>query len=104
MTGIIKMAQKNRRLSVALRFAAIMFLMWNLQLSASTVTWTGAGPNSNWSSVTNWNCGGPCTPPMTTALSGAAVTFPAGLSGGVKLGPVDGSGTTGITLDSLTIT
>src|ERR1700683_2611333 len=105
MTGIIKMAQKNRRLSIVLRFAAIMLLMWNLQLSASTVTWTGAGPNNNLSTVANWTCGGgPCTAPMTSDLvSTADVTFPGGLSS-ARLGPVDTSSTSGITLDSLTIT
>src|ERR1700722_14683656 len=102
MTGIIKIAQANRWSSIALRFAAMMLLLWNLQLSASTVTWTGTGPNNNWASTGNWTCdGGACTPPMSTALAGADVTFPAGLAS-ARLGPVDT--TTGITLDSLTIT
>src|ERR1700722_10176148 len=102
MTGIIKIAQANRWSSIALRFAAMMLLLWNLQLSASTVTWTGTGPNNNWASPGNWSCnGGACTPPMSTALAGADVTFPAGLAS-ARLGPVDT--TTGITLDSLTIT
>jgi hypothetical protein len=102
MMGIIKMAQKNRWSSISLRFAAMMLLIWNLQLSASTVTWTGAGASNNWSTVANWTCnGGPCSPPMLTALAGADVTFPAGLSS-ARLGPVDT--TNGISLDSLTIT
>jgi fibronectin-binding autotransporter adhesin len=101
MTGIIKMAQKNWRSSITLRFAATMLLMWNLQLSASTVTWTGAGSNNNWSTVADWSCGGgACTAPMSTALSGADVTFPGGLSS-ARLAPVDA--TTGLSLDSLTI-
>jgi len=79
----------------------MMLLMWNLQLSASTVTWTGNGASDNWSSTGNWTCnGGTCPPPMLTALAGADVTFPAGLSS-TRLGPVDT--TTGVTLDSLTI-
>jgi fibronectin-binding autotransporter adhesin len=100
MTGI-KMAQKNRW-SIALRFVAVTLLLWNLQLSASTVTWTGNGASDNWSSTGNWTCnGGTCPPPMLTALAGADVTFPAGLAS-PRLGPVDT--TTGVTLDSLTIT
>jgi hypothetical protein len=96
------MAHKNRRSSIALRFAAMMLLMWNLQLSASTVTWTGTGPNNNWTTVANWTCGGgACTGPMTTALSGADVIFPAGLVSS-RLGPVDTI--SGLALDSLTIT
>src|SRR5580693_5523681 len=101
MTGI-KMAHNNRCPNIALRVAAMMLLMWNLQLSASTVTWTGAGSNNNWSTVANWNCGGgACTGPMSTALTGADVTFPGGLSS-LRLGPVDA--TTGLVLNSLTIT
>jgi len=96
------MAQKNWRSSITLRFAAMMLLMWNLQLSASTVTWTGAGPNNNWSTVADWSCGGgACTPPMSTALSGADVVFPSGLSS-PRVAPVDA--TSGLSLDSLTIT
>ena len=92
----------NRWSSIVLRFAAIMMLLWNLQLSASTVTWTGAGPSQNWSATGNWTCnGGACTAPMLTALAGADVTFPAGLTS-ARLGPVDT--TTGVALDSLTIT
>jgi len=102
MMGIIKMAQKNRWSSISLRFAAMMLLMWNLQLSASTVTWTGGGASDNWSSTGNWLCNGSaCPPPMLTALAGADVTFPAGLSG-VRVSPIDT--TPGISLDSLTIT
>jgi hypothetical protein len=101
MTGIIKMGQKNRRLSIALRFAAMMLLMWNLQLSASTITWTGNGASDNWSSTGNWTCnGGACAPPMLTTIAGGDVTFPGGLAS-PRLGPVDT--TTGISLDSLTI-
>jgi fibronectin-binding autotransporter adhesin len=95
------MAHKNRRLSIALRFAATMLLMWNLQLSASTVTWTGAGPNNNWTTVADWTCGGgACTGPMSTALSGADVVFPNNAVG-PALGPVDTI--SGLALDSLTI-
>jgi fibronectin-binding autotransporter adhesin len=102
MTGIIKMAQKNRWSSTALRLTAIMLLMWNLQLSASTVTWTGTAVNNNWATVGNWTCnGGACSAPMTGNLAGADVTFPGGLSSS-SLSPVDAS--TGVTLDSLTIT
>ena len=54
MAEIIKMAQKNRWSSTALRFTAMMLLMWNLQLSASTVTWTGSGGNDCGGSVTQW--------------------------------------------------
>jgi fibronectin-binding autotransporter adhesin len=104
MTGIIKMAHKNRCPGIALRFAAMMLLMWNLQLSASTVTWTGAGSNNNWSTVADWSCGGgPCTGPMLTALSGADVTFPGGLSS-LRVAPIDATATSGLSLDSLTIT
>jgi fibronectin-binding autotransporter adhesin len=100
MTGI-KMGQKNRW-SIALRFVAMTLLLWNLQLSASTVTWTGNGVSDNWSSTGNWTCnGGTCTAPMSTALAGADVTFPGGLTS-PRLGPVDT--TNGVTLDSLTIT
>jgi fibronectin-binding autotransporter adhesin len=102
MMGIIKMAQKNRWSSISLRFAAMLLLIWNLQLSASTVTWTGGGASDNWSSTGNWLCNGSaCPPPMLTALAGADVTFPAGLSG-VRVAPIDT--TPGISLDSLTIT
>jgi len=96
------MAQKNWWSSTALRFTAMMLLMWNLQLSASTVTWTGNGPSDNWSSVGNWTCGGgACPPPMLTALAGADVTFPGSLTS-ARLAPLDT--TTGVSLDSLTIT
>jgi hypothetical protein len=99
------MAQRNWRFSIALRFAAMMLLMWNLQLSASTVTWTGAGVNQNWSTSANWSCGGSACAVggMVAALTGADVTFPAGLSS-ARLSPVDSAATSGITLDSLTIT
>jgi fibronectin-binding autotransporter adhesin len=87
---------------MALRFTAITLLMWNLQLSASTVTWTGNGSSANWSSTGNWTCnGGACPPPMLTALAGADVTFPGGLAS-PQLSPLDT--TTGVSLDSLTIT
>jgi fibronectin-binding autotransporter adhesin len=100
MTEIIKMAQKNRWSSTALRFTAMMLLMWNLQLSASTVTWTGSGANDSWTTVGNWTCNsGACTGPMATALAGADVTFPGGLTS-AKLGPLDN---TTVSLDSLTI-
>ena len=77
-----------------------MLLMWNLQLSASTVTWTGAGPNNNWTTVTNWDCGGPCAAPMSTTLSAADVVFPNNAVG-PALGPVDTI--SGLAVDSLKI-
>jgi hypothetical protein len=99
------MAHKNRCPGIALRFAAMMLLMWNLQLSASTVTWTGAGAQPAWSATANWLCNGAaCGPPMTGDLTSTAnVTFPGGLIS-AQLGPVDTTATSGITLNSLTIT
>src|ERR1700722_19768138 len=100
------MAQKKWRSSiwrssVTLRVAAMVLLMWNLQLSASTVTWTGAGSNNNWTTVGNWSCGGgPCTAPMTTAILGNDVTLPAGLSS-ARPGPLTGG--VSFSMDSLTI-
>lgn len=83
----------------------MLLLVWNLQLSASPlqVVWTGAGPNSNWSTVSNWKCNGAsCAPPMQNNLQGADVIFPAGLSS-AHLGPVLTSTHNGLTLDSLSV-
>jgi len=101
------MAHKNRCPGIALRVAAMMLLVWNLQLSASTITWKGTGGNTAWGTSANWTCVGvTCNPGgMATALQNADVIFPA--SGvGSKLSPTDGGGansTSGVTLDSLTI-
>jgi hypothetical protein len=87
------------------RVGATLLLVWNLQLSASPlqVVWTGAGPNNNWSTVTNWKCnGGSCPAPMQNSLQGADVIFPAGLSS-ARLGPVLTSTNNNLTLDSLSV-
>ena len=88
-----------------LRVGTMLLLVWNLQLSASPlqVVWTGAGPNNNWSTVSNWKCNGAsCAPPMQNNLQGADVIFPAGLSS-AHLGPVLTSTKNGLTLDSLSV-
>ncbi len=91
--------------ATALRVGAMCLLIWNLQLSASPlqVIWTGAGPNSNWSTVSNWKCNGAaCSPPMQNNLQGADVIFPAGLSS-TRLGPVLTGTNNNLTLDSLSV-
>jgi fibronectin-binding autotransporter adhesin len=89
----------------ALRVGATLFLVWNLQLSASPlqVVWTGAGPNVNWSTASNWKCNGAaCPAPMQNNLQGADVIFPAGLSS-AHLGPVLTAANNNLTLDSLSV-
>jgi hypothetical protein len=102
MTGINKMAHKNRCPGIALRVAAMMLLMWNLQLSAATLTWTSTGGSNNWTpTATNWTCTGtPCIGGITAELVNADVIFPSGLAGS-HLGPVTGAIT--LSLDSLKI-
>ncbi len=101
----VSITNKRSCQAAALRVAAMFLLLWNLQLSASPlqVVWTGAGPNSNWSTVSNWKCNGAaCSPPMQNNLQGADVIFPAGLSS-ARLGPVLTSTNNNLTLDSLSI-
>jgi fibronectin-binding autotransporter adhesin len=100
------LAPNGRAFCIApLRVGAMLLLIWNLQLAASPlqVVWTGAGPNSNWSTVSNWKCNGAaCAPPMQNNLNGADVIFPAGLSS-ARLGPVLTSTNNNLTIDSLTV-
>lgn len=107
MSGIIRLfGHKCRSYApTAIRVGTTLLLVWNLQLSASPlqVVWTGAGPNSNWSTVRNWTCGGAaCAPPMQKNLQGSDVIFPAGLSTG-HLGPVLTPANNNLTLDSLSV-
>jgi hypothetical protein len=95
-TGIIKMITKNRRSTFALRFAAMMLLICNLQADASTITWAGTH-NSNWSTASNWS---PGTEPLTNATP-YDVIIPATITGGNK-SVTDQTGIS-ISLDSLTI-
>ncbi len=101
----VPITNKQACRATALRAGAIFLLMWNLQLSASPlqVVWTGTGPNSNWSTVSNWRCNGAaCSPPMQNNLQGADVIFPAGLSS-TRLGPVLTGTNNNLTLDSLSV-
>lgn len=90
MTGIMNMTTKNRRSNIALRAVAMILLMWNMQASATTITWNGAH-NSNWSTGTNWTPSGPPT-------AGQDVVMTAG----TNKTPIDNLGTS-LSLNSLTI-
>lgn len=78
----------------------MMLLMWNLQASASSITWVAGNSNDNWSTTTNWQCnGGSCSAPMSTTLAGADVTFVAPT--GSEKAPQDNIAS--VSLDSLSI-
>jgi fibronectin-binding autotransporter adhesin len=107
MAGMKRILALNGRsfCRTPLRIAAMLLLVWNLQLAASPlqVVWTGAGTNDNWSTVKNWTCnGGACAAPMQNNLQGADVIFPAGLSSS-RLGPVLTTTDNNLTLDSLSV-
>jgi hypothetical protein len=38
-------------------FLPLLLLGSALNVSAATITWTGAGANSNWSTTANWDLG-----------------------------------------------
>jgi hypothetical protein len=95
------MITKNRRSNNALRFGAMILLMWNLQASASSITWVAGNSNDNWTTTNNWQCnGGSCAAPMSTTLGGADVTF--GAPTGSEKAPQDNIPS--VSLDSLSIT
>lgn len=85
----------NRRSNIALRFAALMLLLWNFQANASTLTWTGSGANNNWGTANNWGGTAPSnTTPPEDLVFGA-------LFAGSKTAPVDTI--SNLTINTLTI-
>jgi hypothetical protein len=101
MAGLMKIITRDRRSNNILRFGAMMLLMWNLQASASSITWVAGNSNDNWSTTNNWQCnGGSCAAPMSATLAGADLTF--GAPTGGEKAPQDNIAS--ISLDSLSIT